>query len=72
VRQDFAVGDRVRFSGEHPWSGYVGVIVDPIDTSVGEGWSVELEGQGGMRACAFTDEHTIVIINENEGRSQIP
>lgn len=63
MRHDFAVGDRVRFSGKHPWSGYVGVIVEPISTSVGEGWSVEVEGAAGIRACAFTDEHTIEIID---------
>lgn len=70
MRADFAVGDRILFSGDHPWSGHVGV--EPMSTSVGDGWSVEVEGQAGIRACAFTDAGNAKVISKNEGRNRIP
>lgn len=70
MRRDLVAGDRVLFSGDHPWSGHVGVVVEPMDTPVGAGWRVEIEGQAGL--CAFADEQTVEMIGKTEGRSQTP
>jgi hypothetical protein len=53
----FAVGDRVRIVGAHPWRGHMGTISEPFrsDSAPDLAWRVSLETSWGDAAVSERD-----------------
>lgn len=61
----YAPGDRVTIvGGEHPWSGYSGIIVCPTQAGVDSGWVVQLDGAYGNQSFAM--DHQLRTDRKNE------
>jgi hypothetical protein len=57
----FAIGDRVRITGSHPWSGKSGEITGPFTSAAAPDlkWTVAVDGSWSGAAVAESDiRHT--------------